>query len=225
MRTTIACLLAAGLFAAFGCGKSEAQRNESVPVEVAPDDDPREVWEVVQIEWPGTDEPLRMTVEGVEVVVTKDGVELPWSEVIDHDYHVGQLGIDCRYCHAPGKPVSAARTEFKTCMNCHQQRMVTPDGKELTPDNYAAAAARLRGKKIFAMKLDATATPMTADFRQPGAADLKLPTYRAILKDEGKTRLVALSLQPNGPRPKEFKPAAPAKWGEYPTILLHLRKK
>ena len=225
MRTTVACILVAGLLAAVGCGRSEGQRNEPVPVEVVAADDPREVWEVVQLDWPGTDEPMRMTVEGVEVVVTKDGVELPRSGVFDHDHHWGQLGIDCRYCHAPGKPVSAARTEFKTCMNCHQQRMVAPDGTRLTPDNYAATAARLKGKKTLAMKLDATATPMTADFRQPGAADLKLPTYRAIVKDEGKTRVVALSLQPNGPRPTEFKTAPPAKWGEYPTILLHLRKK
>ncbi|HEY1189240.1 MAG TPA: cytochrome c3 family protein [Gemmata sp.] len=42
-----------------------------------------------------------------------------------HAHHVGQLGIDCRYCHP-----SAERSPFagmpatETCMNCHEQLWV-----------------------------------------------------------------------------------------------------
>jgi uncharacterized protein (TIGR03067 family) len=225
MRATVACILVLGLLPAVGCARSEGKRDEPVPAKVVAEADPREVWEVVKLEWPWTDEPMRAAVEGVEVVVTKDGVELPKSGVLDHEFHWQQMGIDCRYCHTPGKPMSAARVEFKTCMNCHQQGPLAHDGTRLTPDNYAATAARLKEQTTFEMKLDATAKPMQADFQQRGAAELKLPTYRAIVKDEGNTRLVALSLQPNAPRPTEFKTAPPAKLGERSTILIHLRKK
>jgi hypothetical protein len=46
----------------------------------------------------------------------------PQPVAFSHAHHVGQLGIDCRYCHN-----SVERSGFanvppsKTCMNCHQQ--------------------------------------------------------------------------------------------------------
>ncbi len=49
-----------------------------------------------------------------------------------HRLHVGQLGMDCRYCH-----VSVEVSEFaaipttQTCMNCHQQ--VLPQSLRLLP--------------------------------------------------------------------------------------------
>ncbi len=39
-----------------------------------------------------------------------------------HAHHVGQLGIDCRYCHTGVEDSSfAGIPPTKTCMNCHQQ--------------------------------------------------------------------------------------------------------
>jgi hypothetical protein len=39
-----------------------------------------------------------------------------------HQHHVGDLGIDCRYCHeSVDKAAFAGMPSTKTCMNCHQQ--------------------------------------------------------------------------------------------------------
>ncbi len=43
-------------------------------------------------------------------------------------HHVGQLGIDCRYCHTSVETSSfAGLPPTKTCMNCHQQMWVGAD--------------------------------------------------------------------------------------------------
>jgi hypothetical protein len=42
-----------------------------------------------------------------------------------HAHHVGQLGIDCRYCHTSVETSGfAGFPPTKTCMNCHQQMWV-----------------------------------------------------------------------------------------------------
>jgi hypothetical protein len=39
-----------------------------------------------------------------------------------HQHHVGQLGIDCRYCHTSVESAAfAGLPPTKTCMNCHQE--------------------------------------------------------------------------------------------------------
>src|SRR5262245_55890179 len=39
-----------------------------------------------------------------------------------HQHHVGQLGIDCRYCHTTVEQSPfAGMPSTKTCMNCHQE--------------------------------------------------------------------------------------------------------
>src|SRR6201986_1368908 len=39
-----------------------------------------------------------------------------------HQHHVGQLGIDCRYCHtAVEESRFAGMPPTETCMNCHEQ--------------------------------------------------------------------------------------------------------
>jgi hypothetical protein len=39
-----------------------------------------------------------------------------------HQHHVGQLGIDCRYCHTSVETSAfAGLPPTKTCMNCHQE--------------------------------------------------------------------------------------------------------
>ncbi len=50
----------------------------------------------------------------------------------DHKFHVGELGMDCRYCHT-GVEVSpvAMVPPTQTCMNCHA--MVKTESPELAP--------------------------------------------------------------------------------------------
>jgi hypothetical protein len=46
----------------------------------------------------------------------------PQPVAFSHAHHVGQLGIDCRYCHTTVESSSFANVPpTKTCMNCHQQ--------------------------------------------------------------------------------------------------------
>jgi len=45
-----------------------------------------------------------------------------------HAHHVGQLGIDCRYCHTSVEESSfAGMPPTQTCMNCHEQIWVGAD--------------------------------------------------------------------------------------------------
>lgn len=49
-----------------------------------------------------------------------------------HALHVGQLGIDCRYCHDTAEAAShAAIPPTQTCMNCHKN--VRSDSEKLIP--------------------------------------------------------------------------------------------
>ncbi len=55
-----------------------------------------------------------------------------------HDIHVGQLGLDCRYCHSYVEV--SGHSNFpttQTCMNCH--RSVQKDNPKLQPirDSWA----------------------------------------------------------------------------------------
>jgi len=46
----------------------------------------------------------------------------PQPVAFSHAHHVGQLGIDCRYCHTTVENSHFANVPpTKTCMNCHQQ--------------------------------------------------------------------------------------------------------
>jgi hypothetical protein len=49
-----------------------------------------------------------------------------------HALHVGELGLDCRYCHNTVEQAAhAAIPATETCMNCHQH--VRPDSVNLLP--------------------------------------------------------------------------------------------
>jgi len=55
-----------------------------------------------------------------------------------HQLHVGQLGLDCRYCHnTVERTARAAIPPTQTCMNCHS--MVRTTSEKLTPvfESYA----------------------------------------------------------------------------------------
>jgi len=58
----------------------------------------------------------------------RSGYATGMSEVIEqpvpfsHKHHVGELGIDCRYCHNSVETAGyAGIPPTKVCMNCHQQ--------------------------------------------------------------------------------------------------------
>jgi len=53
---------------------------------------------------------------------------IPYS----HALHVGELGLDCRYCHTTvEKAAFAAIPPTQTCMNCHER--VFPESPDLEP--------------------------------------------------------------------------------------------
>jgi hypothetical protein len=54
-----------------------------------------------------------------------------------HLHHVGQLGIDCRYCHNSVENAGfAGIPPTKTCMNCHQQIWTGADLLEPVRESY-----------------------------------------------------------------------------------------
>jgi hypothetical protein len=54
--------------------------------------------------------------------VTRQGEIVEQPVPFSHDHHVGQIGIDCRYCHtAVEVSPSAGIPPTQTCMNCHNQ--------------------------------------------------------------------------------------------------------
>jgi hypothetical protein len=54
--------------------------------------------------------------------VTRQGLVLEQPVPFSHDHHVGQIGIDCRYCHtAVETSATAGIPPTATCMNCHKQ--------------------------------------------------------------------------------------------------------
>jgi len=58
-----------------------------------------------------------------------------------HKLHVGELGLDCRYCHASVEISSVANVPpTQTCMNCHQT--VKRDSALLAPIRDSAQSSR-----------------------------------------------------------------------------------
>src|SRR4026207_1403216 len=54
--------------------------------------------------------------------VTSVGIPRQQPIPYSHKLHVGQLGLDCRYCHTSVEKSSfAGRPATETCMNCHSQ--------------------------------------------------------------------------------------------------------
>lgn len=59
--------------------------------------------------------------------------------LFEHDLHVGQLGLDCRYCHTSvDKSAVAGIPATSTCMNCHNS--ILTDSSALAPvrESYAS---------------------------------------------------------------------------------------
>ena len=54
--------------------------------------------------------------------VTQERIARVQPVPFSHEHHVGQLGIDCRYCHTSVEDsLFAGLPPTKTCMNCHQE--------------------------------------------------------------------------------------------------------
>jgi hypothetical protein len=62
---------------------------------------------------------------------------VPQPVAFSHAHHVGQLGIDCRYCHTSVEDSHFANIPpTKTCMNCHQQMWTGADLLEPVRKSY-----------------------------------------------------------------------------------------
>ena len=58
-----------------------------------------------------------------------------------HKLHVGELGLDCRYCHASVEISAVANIPpTQTCMNCHP--LVKKDSEKLAPIRDSAQSGR-----------------------------------------------------------------------------------
>jgi len=63
---------------------------------------------------------------------TRVGYEPTQPVPYDHSFHVGELGLDCRYCHSNVDDSGHANVPASsTCMNCHN--IILPDSEQLEP--------------------------------------------------------------------------------------------
>jgi hypothetical protein len=66
-----------------------------------------------------------------------------------HQHHVGQLGIDCRYCHEHAEHAAyAGFPPTKTCMNCHSQIWQGSDVLAPVRESYRTGEP-LRWQRIY----------------------------------------------------------------------------
>jgi len=72
---------------------------------------------------------------------TRQGVVLKQPVPFSHDHHVGQIGIDCRYCHTSVESSAVASVPSPSvCMNCHKE--IWKDSPMLQPVRDAFAQGR-----------------------------------------------------------------------------------
>src|SRR3954464_1103542 len=85
---------------------------------------------------------LALYVLGWSPYVTQEKVARVQPVEFSHAHHVGQLGIDCRYCHTSAESSSfAGIPPTKTCMNCHQEIWVGSAALEPVRFSYRSGAA------------------------------------------------------------------------------------
>ena len=69
--------------------------------------------------------------------VTAVGVAVPQPVAFSHKHHVGDDGIDCRYCHTSVENSSfAGMPSTQTCMNCHAQLFADSPALALVRDSW-----------------------------------------------------------------------------------------
>ena len=80
---------------------------------------------------------LALYVVGWSPYVTQEKVARVQPVQFSHAHHVGQLGIDCRYCHTSVETTPfAGIPPTKTCMNCHQEIWVGASALEPVRASY-----------------------------------------------------------------------------------------
>ena len=80
---------------------------------------------------------LALYVVGWSPYVTQEGIARVQPVEFSHEHHVGQLGIDCRFCHTSVETSPfAGLPSTKTCMNCHQEIWVGAKALELVRASY-----------------------------------------------------------------------------------------
>src|SRR3954447_7088262 len=80
---------------------------------------------------------VALYVVGWSPYVTQERVARVQPVEFSHAHHVGQLGIDCRYCHTSVETSAfAGIPPTKTCMNCHQQIWVGSPMLEPVRESY-----------------------------------------------------------------------------------------
>src|SRR5438270_11208725 len=68
---------------------------------------------------------------------TGAGIQRVQPVPFSHQHHVGDLGIDCRYCHTSVEHSSyAGLPATRICMNCHSQMWVGSDMLEPVRASY-----------------------------------------------------------------------------------------
>jgi len=74
--------------------------------------------------------------------VTEVGVVQEQPVPFSHEHHVGDVGIDCRYCHTDVETSAyAGMPPTETCMNCHSQ--LFSDSPMLEPVRASMRSASL----------------------------------------------------------------------------------
>jgi hypothetical protein len=72
---------------------------------------------------------------------TRRDISIEQTPPFSHDHHVGQIGIDCRYCHTSVETSSSAGIPpTATCMNCHSQ--IWSDSPVLEPVRRSFASGQ-----------------------------------------------------------------------------------
>jgi len=79
---------------------------------------------------------------------TRRDIAIEQTPPFSHDHHVGQIGIDCRYCHTSvEKSSSAGIPPTATCMNCHA--LIWNDSPMLEPVRQSFASGQpLRWQRV-----------------------------------------------------------------------------
>src|SRR5271168_713094 len=69
--------------------------------------------------------------------LTRQNITKTQPVQFSHKHHVGDDGIDCRYCHTSVESsASAGMPPTKTCMNCHTQLFATTTYLEPVRDSW-----------------------------------------------------------------------------------------
>jgi hypothetical protein len=77
---------------------------------------------------------------GVDYYMTPKYTRVGYAPIqpapFSHAKHVGELGLDCRYCHSTIDTAGAAVPTAQTCMNCHTQIKAASPALAVVRDSF-----------------------------------------------------------------------------------------